>query len=128
MTLICSVGNYKFRVEILVLISVMFTVVAIYSYFPCTNCTIYKNGVPIQGSVKEGLITRANYYTSSAAEYSTGLNATETPSMDFFNDTPFRPDCCPSDYSNGNGCACLTPEQKYALKTRGGNNVPYSNY
>jgi len=48
--------------------------------------------------------------------------------MLLFANTPFKPECCPNTYSNGSGCACMTGKQFNYLKTRGSNNVPYSEY
>jgi len=45
-----------------------------------------------------------------------------------FDNTPFKPECCPNTYSNSMGCACMTTKQYNYLVTRGGNNVPYSEY
>jgi len=33
----------------------------------------------------------------------------------------FKPECCPSSYSNSHGCSCLTHEQLQYLSARGGN-------
>ena len=49
-------------------------------------------------------------------------------SMLFFKDTKFKPQCCPSSYSNSMGCACMNQNQYQYLITRGGNNVPFSEY
>jgi hypothetical protein len=48
--------------------------------------------------------------------------------MLMFANTPFKPECCPSAYSNSSGCGCLTTNQFNFLKMRGLNNVPYSEY
>lgn len=45
-----------------------------------------------------------------------------------FANTPFKPECCPSTYSNSSGCACISDKQYDYLGKRGGNNVPYSEY
>lgn len=45
-----------------------------------------------------------------------------------FASTPFKPECCPNTYSTSTGCACMTGQQYNWLVTRGGNNVPYSEY
>ncbi len=45
-----------------------------------------------------------------------------------FANTEFKPDCCPSTYSNSMGCACMSVDQYSYLTNRGGNNVPYSEY
>jgi hypothetical protein len=31
--------------------------------------------------------------------------------------------CCPSEPRNGEGCACLTSEQRWLLRNRGGNGI-----
>lgn len=48
--------------------------------------------------------------------------------LSMFATTPFKPECCPNTYSNSSGCACMTGQQYNYLVTRGGNNVPYSEY
>ena len=48
--------------------------------------------------------------------------------MLMFANTPFKPECCPSSFSTSTGCACITGPQYNYLVTRGGNNVPYSEY
>lgn len=48
--------------------------------------------------------------------------------MLMFADTPFKPECCPNSFSTSTGCACMTSDQYNYLVTRGGNNVPYSEY
>jgi len=48
--------------------------------------------------------------------------------LNMFATTPFKPECCPNTYSTSTGCACMTGDQYNYLITRGGNNVPYSEY
>jgi hypothetical protein len=48
--------------------------------------------------------------------------------MDFLANSEFKPECCPSTYSNSSGCWCGTAQDYNYLITRGGNNVPYSEY
>jgi hypothetical protein len=48
--------------------------------------------------------------------------------LDLFATTEFKPECCPNAYSNSMGCACMTMQQYNWLKSRSGNNVPYSEY
>lgn len=48
--------------------------------------------------------------------------------LDFLANVPFKPECCPNTYSSSMGCACLTSQDYNYLITRGGNNVPYSEY
>ena len=42
--------------------------------------------------------------------------------MDVFAGNKMSPDCCPSHYSNKDGCMCSTPEQIKYLSERGSNN------
>ena len=42
--------------------------------------------------------------------------------MDVFAGNKVSPDCCPSHYSNKDGCMCSTPEQMKYLSERGSNN------
>lgn len=48
--------------------------------------------------------------------------------LDIFAGTEFKPECCPNAYSSSEGCACMTMDQYNSLRTRAGNNVPYSEY
>lgn len=62
------------------------------------------------------------------------LNRPEQPiplppgEMLMFANTEFKPECCPTAFSNSSGCACMTVNQYNYLIDRGGNNVPYSEY
>jgi hypothetical protein len=46
----------------------------------------------------------------------------------FFDSTKFSPECCPSTYSNSEGCVCASPEQMKYLNERGGNRTLTSEY
>ena len=46
----------------------------------------------------------------------------------FLKDNKFSPDCCPSDYSNSEGCLCAAPEQMKYLNERGGNRTLSGEY
>jgi len=48
--------------------------------------------------------------------------------MNFFANSEFKPECCPSTYSTSTGCWCGTTQDYNYLVTRSGNNVPYSEY
>ena len=48
--------------------------------------------------------------------------------LSMFANTPFKPECCPNTFSTSTGCACMTGPQYNYLVTRGGNNVPNSEY
>ncbi len=46
--------------------------------------------------------------------------------LNMFANTAFKPECCPTTYSNSMGCACINKDQYNYLITRGGNNVPFA--
>jgi hypothetical protein len=46
----------------------------------------------------------------------------------FFDKNKFSPDCCPSNYSNADGCVCASPEQMKYLNERGGNRTLTGEY
>jgi len=48
--------------------------------------------------------------------------------LSLFDNMPFSPECCPNTYSSSMGCACMNSNTYNYLITRGGNNVPYSEY
>ena len=45
-----------------------------------------------------------------------------------FKTNKFSPECCPSSYSNGDGCVCASPEQMKYLNERGGNRTLASEF
>ena len=46
----------------------------------------------------------------------------------FLDTNKFSPECCPSSYSNSEGCVCAAPEQMKYLNERGGNRTLTSEY
>lgn len=48
--------------------------------------------------------------------------------LSMFNNMPFSPECCPNAFSSSMGCACMNSNTYNYLITRGGNNVPFSEY
>jgi len=46
----------------------------------------------------------------------------------FFDTNKFTPECCPSTYSNSEGCLCASPEQMKYLNERGGNRTLVGEY
>ena len=45
-----------------------------------------------------------------------------------FDKNKFSPECCPSPYSNADGCVCASPEQMKYLNERGGNRTLTGEY
>ena len=89
-----------------------------------------------------GYIMRPDTWAQPTLAYSKGttpsagaqevLNRNNPPlaegEMDFFANTPFKPECCPNAFSSSMGCACMDMKQYNGLITRFSNNVPYSEY
>ena len=95
-----------------------------------TNSTKSKEGLANKTRSKEGL-TPKNTLSKPAKEGFSNIEGSNNPSifsMLFFKDTKFKPQCCPSSYSNSMGCACINNSQYKYLIERGGNNVPFSEY
>jgi hypothetical protein len=45
-----------------------------------------------------------------------------------FAENEYKPECCPSTYSNSSGCVCASAEQKRYLNERGGNRTLISEF
>lgn len=171
-----SIGSYKFRLEILILILVVFWIMAGHMLCGCCRITLFEGLEMVGSSLKneasinkpkkttEGFansnrtstgpvfsaarspdyIMDPSTWSAQSLTYSPG----STPSqgvkaiwdrpkqpiplpeneLDMFATTPFKPECCPNAFSNSTGCACMTNDQYNYLKSRGGNNEPYSEY
>jgi hypothetical protein len=171
-----SIGSYKFRLEILILIVIVSWIM--FGHLLCSCSTVgFKEAMETMGAAveqvkKEGLTKKSlegfvsannaasgpefsgaktssvymdpskwsmpNLNYSPGATPSAGVKAIwDRPKqpiplpkdeLDLFATTPFKPECCPNAYSNSSGCACMTVDQYSYLTSRGGNNVPYSQY
>ncbi len=60
--------------------------------------------------------------------FNTTDNTVDESIPDFFKGISFSSKCCPSSYSNGSGCACLNDAQYNIIRSRGGNNLPISQW
>jgi hypothetical protein len=174
-----TIGNFKMRLEILVVIFVVLWIMFGTTLLGCSDVSVVegfnemmrnKKGTSyatgsgdtsvtketfinansqafqpeFSGSQSPGYILSPDTWSMPNLEYSKGT----TPSagvqsildrpvqpiplpegqMDFLATTPFKPECCPSAFSTSTGCACITMEQYNYLHSRGGNNVPLSQY
>jgi hypothetical protein len=151
-----SIGGFKIRLEILLLVAVIvFIICAQTTLSCCSSCEKGKEGFSSAGAK-----INTNNYQSYSLEHDApvdtskwgmpslvvksgeapgpGVNAIlnrptqQVPlpegQLSMFANTEFKPECCPNAYSNGSGCACMTVNQYNYLVSRGGNNVPYSEY
>jgi hypothetical protein len=146
-----SVGSYKFRLEILILIIIVFWIM--FGHMLC-SCYRFKEGFVGANNVASGpefagaktpdWIMNPSTWSMPTLTYSPGTTPEpgvkaiwDRPKqpiplpegeLDMFATTPFKPECCPNTYSSSMGCACMTVPQYNYLRQRGGNNVPYSEY
>lgn len=170
-----SIGSYKFRLEIVLLIVFLLIVMFGHTLCACSTTSFMEgmtNNTPETKEEKEAREKTekkegfSNYKTNAgpqfaenaAPDYYMDPNKWAQPSlvytagttpdagvqaiwdrgknekplaegeMDFFANTDFKPECCPNTYSNSMGCACMSVGNYNKLITRGGNNVPYSEY
>ena len=61
-------------------------------------------------------------------QFSSNVNPREARIQDFFGGVKFSTKCCPSSYSTDTGCACLDQSKYDIIKTRAGNNMPFSQW
>jgi len=176
-----SILGYKFNLEVLILIGVVYLILVGHTVGGCCNVSGIMEGLGNMGvskhvkkassimmptqvtGGKEGFVG-ANINYGQSSPYSLGSNSKvdvsswskpdltvvsgkplspgvkaildrpEQPvplpegEMLLFANTAFKPECCPNTFSNSTGCACMTTGQYNYLTTRGGNNVPYSEY
>jgi hypothetical protein len=81
------------------------------------------NSAPIRWTMGQSSWTgKADNYAKnmdSSSKYKG--NAVDDDQMFFFENNKFKPECCPSTYSTGSGCACISDDQINYLNQRGGN-------
>jgi hypothetical protein len=123
----------------------VFMLYAIYNYFNYNRYSLIE-GFKKSCDKKETFVNQNQYGEAKGNDWimnptswsnvnpSTILNtknlvSTCPHSGDFFHKTMFKPSCCKdTSYSGSNGCACLSKSQFNCLATRGGNNIPFSEY
>jgi len=149
-----SLLGMKLNVELLILIGVVYLILVGHTVCGCCKFGGYNEGftganindglsAPYSLTKPEAPINTNNWSLSDmnvvpGQPLSKGvkdvLNRPQQPlplpngEMLMFANTEFKPDCCPNTYSTSTGCACMTTGQYNYLITRGGNNVPYSEY
>ena len=148
-----SMLGIKLNVELLILIGVVYLILVGHTVCGCSNLSPREGFTG--ANINNGLSSPYSLNSPSAAINTNSWNLpnmTVTPGqpltagvqnvlgrpqqpiplpegeMLMFANTNFKPECCPNTYSNSSGCACMTTGQYNYLVTRGGNNVPYSEY
>ena len=136
----------KFRVLYLIAIAVL--MFFIFTNILTCTCKLSSNQMMeglkmITGKKREGMEVKG--YNDATPKYGDAVAAHETADisgskknidmeqaesdraldeekMFVFSNTKFLPECCPSAYSTGQGCACISDRIKDHIGTRGGNN------
>ena len=111
----------KCRLELLVLVALLCLYIG--STLMC-NCTRIEPFASAHSSY--AMTDGESAYDFDFKKATGGHQGTSVPlapgQLDFFADNQFKPECCPSTYSSGSGCACMSAEQVSYLNQRGSNN------
>jgi hypothetical protein len=92
------------------------------------------NTTPIENATMATNLNQPSIINDTADIYSQLENNVSGPiplpedELLFFDTNKFSPECCPSSYSNSEGCLCAAPEQMKYLNERGGNRTLTSEY
>lgn len=175
-----SIGSYKVRLEILLLIVILFWIIFGHAMCSCSTMSAMEGFQALENMVtrkkqpvvRNGMVSGKEGFTSgnNTAMSDNQFASTNSPDwymppskwpqqtlvytagqkpppgvasiwartkaqppkqpgqLSFFDNILFKPECCGlgSDSSSSMGCACYTVEDYNYLKTRGGNNVPFS--
>jgi hypothetical protein len=141
-------GN-KISIEVFILIGIIYLILACHTFCGCCRVEGFtgantNNGESAPFSLSKStppntnkwftpnLVVKPGYPLSKAVKNILNREPQPVPlpkgEMLMFANTPFKASCCPNAYSTSTGCACMTTEQYNYLITRGGNNIPYSEY
>lgn len=108
------------NVEIILLVCILFIILYGHLFISCSQKSPY--------GLLEGMTTNKNKNKNKKEGFHNQRQNQNQFDPLIFSRTAFKPECCPSSYSNSQGCACISTKQYEYLITRGGNNVPYSQY
>ena len=127
-----------FRLEVVVICVIVGWMLCAHLLCSCAKVSLKEGmqllGAPVSWEMEKHV---PGSWTSKANKYANGMGyqenskryqaytGTQVPlppdQMLFFADNEFKPECCPTTYSNGSGCACPSSEQVKYLNERGGN-------
>ena len=147
--------GFKFRLEILILIFVIYLILCGHLFCSCCRMNLmegftgantnygqsapYKLGEPgikpTEDAMKWGqqtMVVTPGQPLDPAVKKFLERPSQKLPlpegELDFFAKMDFKPECCPNAYSASMGCACMSSKDYNYLIERGGNNIPYSEY
>lgn len=142
-----TILGQKLRVEILVLIMVVGALIGINMWCSCAggikegfNASVNIAGAALDYSMGKGLPhswenvdgkvdanSSSTWYKSLEGNVGGPVPLPEGQ-LAMFADNKFDANCCPSTYTTGSGCACISPEQMKYLNERGGNRTLPTEY
>lgn len=127
----------KLRVEVIIISIVLGYIIGGHILCSCSKISIKEGlsllGYPISHHMGEDVNSSWEYsdlkYNDTNDLYKTleGYSAPEPSKwvdsgrLNLLSNNKIDPKCCPSSYSNGMGCHCISPEQMKYLNYRGGN-------
>lgn len=122
---------YKILFSILIILIIINLIIY---YLPLIISIINKKNINVKNenfiNFKENTLLNnlSNIFKNDELNLKAYPNGDIKPQADFFKENKFLPECCMyySDYSTSKGCPCITPEQQYYLKRRGGNRIESS--
>ena len=123
-----------FRLEIVLLAILLIYIINAYTICSCSKVSLSEGfqmikdmGSTLNYDMSEGVPLNK---TPGPLYMNQNFKSTSIPlpdgKMDFFENTQFKPECCPNVFSTGAGCACLSKDQINHLFQRGGNNTTSS--
>lgn len=142
-----TILGQKLRVEILVLIMIVGAFIGMNIWCSCAggikegfNAGMNIAGAALDYSMGKGLPqswenvngkldanSSASWYKSLEGNVGGPVPLPEGQ-LAMFAENKFDPNCCPSTYTTGSGCACVSPEQAKYLNQRGGNRTLPTEY
>ncbi len=149
-----SIGGFKIRLEVLALVALVVVIICMQTTISCSFCDnkegfsspsaklnannyqsySLEHDTPVDASKwgMPSLVVKSGEAPSQGVKNILNRPSQQVPlpegQLSMFANTEFSPECCPNTYSNGSGCACMTVNQYNYLVSRGGNNVPFSDY
>jgi hypothetical protein len=142
-----KIFGYEVRIEVIIACVIIGMIMGLVMFCDCFQYSLVE-GMASKKNGKEGFTNLNNNdlhidnsytmgWVDTAKRYAAGVGnenrlntykdnvGTPVPlpegELFFFADNKFKPECCPSTYSDSMGCACLSQAQVTYLNQRGGN-------
>ena len=142
-----KIFGYEVRIEVIIACVIIGMIMGLVMFCDCFQYSLIE-GMETKKNRKEGFTNLNNNnlhidnsytmgWVNTAKRYAAGVGnenrlntykdnvGTPVPlpegELFFFADNKFKPECCPSTYSDSMGCACLSQAQVTYLNQRGGN-------